>query len=83
MDGIDALVFTGGVGEHAAAIRARAAGGLAFLGVELDPARNDDPELDAEVGAAGAPVSTFVVRAREDLQIARDVRGLFASSRLS
>jgi acetate kinase len=83
MDGIDALVFTGGVGEHAAAIRARAAAGLAFLGVELDQARNDDPELDAEVGAARAPARTFVVRAREDLQIARDVRTLFASSRLS
>jgi acetate kinase len=74
MDGLDLLVFTGGVGERSAPIRERAAAGLAFLGVAVDTAANAAPTLDAEVSAAGADVRTFVVQAREDLQIARDVR---------
>jgi acetate kinase len=74
MGGLDALVFTGGVGEHSAPIRARAAAGLAFLGIAIDLAKNAEPELDAEISAPGAAVRTFVVQAREDLQIARDVR---------
>jgi acetate kinase len=74
LGGLDALVFTGGVGENAAAVRARAADGLGFLGIAIDPARNAGAELDAEIGAEGARVRAFAVRAREDLQIARDVR---------
>jgi acetate kinase len=74
MDGLDALVFTGGVGENAPAIRARASAGLGFLGVALDPGRNGGAELDAELGVPGAAVRTFAVRAREDLQIAHEVR---------
>jgi acetate kinase len=74
MDGLDAIVFTGGVGENSAEIRARTADGLGFLGVAVDPERNRAAELDAEIGAAGAAARVFVVRAREDLQIARDVR---------
>ena len=76
LGGIDALVFTGGVGEHAAPIRERTAEGLGFLGVAVDPARNESPDLDAEIGAAGAPVRTFVVAAREDLQVAHSVRAV-------
>jgi acetate kinase len=74
LDGLDALVFTGGVGERSAPIRARAAAGLSFLGVSLNGAANQAPELDADIGAQGATVRTFVVAAREDVQIARDVR---------
>ena len=74
MNGLDVLVFTGGVGERSAPVRARAAAGLSFLGVALDLAANAQPELDADIGARGAAVRTFVVAAREDLQIARDVR---------
>ena len=40
----------------------------------LDLTANAAPELDAEIGARGAPVQTFVIAAREDVQIARDVR---------
>ena len=76
MDGLDALVFTGGVGERAAAIRERAAAGLSFLGLELDPDANADPVLDADIGRPRAPVRLFVIEAREDLQIAREVRRL-------
>ena len=41
LDGLDALVFTGGIGEHAPVVRSRAASGLAFLGVGLDQAANE------------------------------------------
>lgn len=76
MDGLDALVFTGGVGERAPSIRSRAATGLGFLGFALDEEANAAPELDSEIGAAGTPVRSFVVEAREDLQIAHDVRAV-------
>jgi acetate kinase len=79
MDGLDVLVFTAGVGEHAAPIRARAVAGLAFLGIALDLEANADPVLDAEISAPRSQVRTFAVAAREDLQIARDVRRLLGS----
>jgi acetate kinase len=74
MDGLDALVFTGGVGEHAPSIRARAADGLGFLGLAVEPDRNDATELDAEVGSTESRVRVFAIRAREDIEIARGVR---------
>jgi acetate kinase len=76
MGGLDALVFTGGVGEHAPAVRARAAAGLEFLGIVLDHRSNDAARDDAEIGAAGAAVRAFVITAREDLEMARQVRAL-------
>ncbi len=79
MDGLDALVFTGGVGENAPSIRARAADGLGFLGVEVDPDRNAAAQLDAEIGLTNAPVRAFAIRAREDIEIARGVRRALGS----
>lgn len=78
LGGVDALVFTGGVGERAPVVRARAADGLGFLGVALDATRNDDGADDREIGAPGSAVRTFVIVAREDLQIAHEVRGVLA-----
>jgi acetate kinase len=78
MDGLDALVFTGGVGEHAPAIRARAADGLSFLGVALDASANAAASADAEIGAPGAAVRALVVTAREDLEVARQTRAALA-----
>jgi acetate kinase len=76
--GLDALVFTGGIGERAPAVRAAAADGLRFLGVALDAARNQAARDDGDVSAEAAAVRTVVVRAREDLEIARQVRELLA-----
>jgi acetate kinase len=78
MDGLDALVFTGGVGEHAPAIRERAAAGLSFLGVELDANANAAASADAEIGGPCAAVRALVVTAREDLEVARQVRTALA-----
>ncbi len=74
MGGLDTLVFTGGVGEHAAPIRERAAAELGFLGVALDPEANAGATGDAEIGSKGAAVTTLVVTAREDVEIAHGVR---------
>ncbi len=76
LGGLDALVFTGGVGERSAEIRSGAAGGLAFLGVALDPEANADDPPDREIGAPGAAVRTLVIAAREDLEIAAQVRSV-------
>ena len=82
MGGLDALVFTGGVGENAATIRQRTAHGLEFLGVMVDPARNEGAG-DREIGSSHASVRTLVVAAREDLEIARQVRQLLGRPRAS
>lgn len=74
MGGIDALVFTGGVGEHAAVVRRRACEMLGFLGVELDAERNAGAAPDADLTAQSASVRVAVVHAREDVEIARQVR---------
>jgi acetate kinase len=79
MGGVDALVFTGGVGENAAAIRTRAAQGLDFLGVGVDAEANDGGG-DREITAVGARVHTLVIAAREDLQIAAEVRALLGEA---
>jgi acetate kinase len=74
LDGLGVLVFTGGVGERSAAIRARTVAGLGFLGLALDGQRNANAEGDAEITAGRAKTRTLVVRAREDLEIARQAR---------
>jgi acetate kinase len=76
LDGVDVVAFTGGVGEHAAAIRAAAAKGLGFLGLRLDAELNAGAHSDAVVSGAGAAAATVVVTAREDREIARQVRTL-------
>jgi acetate kinase len=78
LGGLDALVFTGGVGEHACEVRRQTAAGLAFLGVSLDDDRNDDAQGDTEIGIARATVRALVITAREDIEIARQVRALLA-----
>lgn len=79
LGGLDALAFTGGVGEHAPVIRSLATDGLAFLGVVVDPDANVAATGDADISAAGARVSTHVVTAREDREIARQVRAVLGA----
>jgi acetate kinase len=75
MGGLDALVFTGGVGENSPAVRTAAAEASAFLGVALDRAANDGATADTVLSAGEARVAVVLVRAREDLEIAAQVRG--------
>jgi acetate kinase len=80
LGGLDALVFTGGVGEHASELRGQAAAGLAFLGVAVDEQRNRDTHGDGDIGIDGAPVRTLVLTAREDIEIAHQTRSALAGS---
>jgi acetate kinase len=71
MNGADALIFTGGIGENAAEIRAQICEGLGNLGIEIDPVRNERPSKeDREIGSSKIPV--WVVPTDEELMIARD-----------
>ena len=74
LGGLDVLVFTGGVGEHAHEIRSGAVGGLGFLGAAVDESANARVDDDRDISAATANVRTLVVRAREDLEIADQTR---------
>jgi len=79
MDGVDAVVFTGGVGENSREVRAAAVKGLSFLGLALDAAKNSKArKADADISADGAKARTLVVHAREDVEVAREVRRLLA-----
>jgi acetate kinase len=74
MDGLDVVVWTGGVGEHASVIRAAAADGLGFLGVRIDHEANRTAAGDRDLTARGASARALVITAREDLEIVRQVR---------
>ena len=84
LGGLDVLVFTGGVGENAPAVRAAAAGALPFLGARGRPGGqrrgrtvdDGDPAGVCDITAPGAAARVLVVAAREDLEIARGVRAL-------
>ena len=76
MNGLDALVFTGGIGEHDPALRAAAAAGLAFLGVAIDEDSNDAALGDTDISAPGSAVHTVVITAREDIEIADQTRAV-------
>jgi len=71
LSGIDTLVFTAGIGENSAEVRAAACEKVAFLGLQLDAARNEKPELDQDIAAADSRVRVLVIRAQEEWAIAR------------
>jgi acetate kinase len=72
LGGVDALVFTGGVGERSPEVRARVVAHLGFLGASVDDVRNAEDPADAAVSGPEATVAVLVVRAREELAIAHD-----------
>lgn len=73
LGGADALIFTGGIGENAPAIRARSLAGLGFMGIELDEARNAQAVgREMDVAAAGSRTRVLVIPTNEELIIARD-----------
>ena len=80
MNGLDVLVFTGGVGENAPEVRTAAAAGLGFLGVAVEEGLNSAAAGDADISAPGAGVASLVVRAREDVEVAREVRRVLGAA---
>jgi len=72
LGGMDALVFTGGVGENSPEVRETTCSNLLFLGVSLDQAANAQPSLDQDIAASDSPVRVLVIRAQEDWAIAKE-----------
>jgi acetate kinase len=79
LGGLDTLVFTGGIGERAAAVRWEVCLGLAYLGIQLDAAQNE--RHAAVISAPQSPCTVRVVHTNEDLMIARHTRTLLFSTR--
>ncbi len=78
LGGVDALVFTGGIGEHVARVRADAVATLAFAGVQLDDGANRSAAGDADIARHGSAARVLVIAAREDLVILDEVRAALA-----
>jgi acetate kinase len=82
LDGVDALIFTAGVGENSPEIRAAACQGLSFFGVQLDAGENARPHLDTDrdISAPEAAVRVLVIHAQEDWMIARQCWSLMRTA---
>src|SRR5271165_6340490 len=70
LEGLDVLVFTAGVGENSAEVRAATCKGLEFLGVTIDLNRNKEPLLDVDISSPDSRVKVLVIQAAEDWAIA-------------
>jgi len=79
LGGIDALVFTAGIGENSPELRAAACANFGFVGLTLDPAKNAQSPVDQEISPSDSAVRVFIVRAQEDWAIARDCWRLASS----
>ncbi len=75
LGGLDALVFTGGIGQHAATIRSEVASRLAYLGLSLSEAKNAQPQEGA-IQADHSAVQVWVLETNEELMVARNCRAL-------
>jgi acetate kinase len=78
MNGTDAIIFTGGIGENSSEIRARICGELNWLGIELDSGSNENKNLERErqISTENSRVKVFVIPTNEELLIARDTARL-------
>ena len=79
LGGLDALIFTGGIGEHCAPLRERLCAQLAFLGLRLDPVKNQHPQSDTDISLADSAVRVLVIGADEELEMARECVRLAAT----
>ena len=76
MGGVDAVVFTAGIGENDGAIRAKVVENLGFMGIKVDPEKNRVRGEAVDVTADGAAVKTLVIPTNEELMIALDTQRL-------
>lgn len=76
LGGLDCLVFTAGVGENSASMRARICEGLEFLGVKIDPEKNNVRGKEAIISADDSKVTVWVIPTNEELMIAQDTAEL-------
>ena len=80
LGGVDALVFTAGVGENSPAIRAAVAGGLDYMGLSIDVDKNEEARgVEADVSASGSRGRILVIPTNEELVIAKDTQEIVAA----
>lgn len=72
LDGLDVLCFTGGIGENSTEVRQKAADGLHYFGIKIDPKKNLNCEKDCEISSIDSKVKVFVIHVREDWLIAKE-----------
>ncbi len=72
LGGVDAVVFTAGIGEHAPLIRAQACDAMGFLGLKLDAAKNENNPVDQDIATADSTIRVLVIHTQEDWAIAQD-----------
>ena len=72
LGGVDALAFTGGIGENSPEVRAAASSGFEFFGLKLDRQKNNDSPVDCDIASPDSSVRAVVVAAREEWAIAKD-----------
>jgi acetate kinase len=80
LGGVDAIVFTGGVGENSVRLRERVCGNLDFLSLKLDAAKNAQPSGDEDIATPDSQVRVLVIRAQEEWEIARECHGFKSPS---
>ncbi len=77
---LDALVFTGGIGENSDWLRGEACAGLGCLGIVLDPQRNAELSPDVDLATPESPARVLAIHTREDYMIAREAKRLAAAT---
>tara|TARA_X000001036_G_C20543312_1_gene751251 strand:- start:718 stop:1095 length:378 start_codon:yes stop_codon:yes gene_type:complete len=79
LGGLDAIAFTGGIGENSPATRAAVVAGLTDLGIEIDSAANkSDATGERRIEAARSPVAIWIIPTNEEVIVARQTRNLLA-----
>jgi acetate kinase len=81
MGGVDAVVFTAGVGENSVAFRKQIVEGLEFLGIAIDDAKNIVRGKEVDISAVGAKVRTLVIPTNEELMIAMDTKDVLSNKK--
>ncbi|HHN46716.1 MAG TPA: acetate kinase, partial [Planctomycetes bacterium] len=81
MGGLDAVVFTAGIGENSAEFRSAVCADLGFLGITIDPVKNEKEKGDRNISAAGASAAVLVIATKEDLVIVRETVRLVSGGR--
>jgi acetate kinase len=72
LGGLDALIFTAGIGENSVVAREAACAGFGYLDLQLDPVRNNQSPVDQDIAARDSSVRVLVIKAQEDWAIARE-----------
>lgn len=80
LGGVDGVIFTGGIGENSARVRAAVCDGLQFLGIELDDELNQRSPVDLNIARQGQEVGVLVIHTQEDWEIARQSYEVYTES---